>query len=185
MMKSNTSPSPNGPSVHSLACVSEDSLIGNGTRVWQYANVCRHSSVGENVSVGPYTNIDGAIVGNGTVISMWTSIPPGWEVGERCFIGPQVILVNDVWPMASKEGFDVSELISARTNKRIGIIDDEAVIGAQCTLLSGITIGKGAMVAAGTIVTQDVPPGKLMNRSGIITSIPDNIKERRLRYARS
>lgn len=170
--------------IHPLACVSEDSEVGQGTKVWQYANVCRKALVGTNVSVGPYTNLDMCIVGDDTVISMWTSIPPGWEVGKGCFVGPSVILVNDMYPEASKDGFNVDSIYQAMEHgARIGIIEDGAVIGAQATLMAGITIGRGAMVSAGAMVTTDVPAGKMYTRGGEIVDIPDNRKARRMRWA--
>ena len=171
--------------IHPLAHVSANSELGKGTKVWQYANICRKASVGSNVSVGPYTNLDMCIIDDDTVISMWTSIPPGWEVGKGCFVGPSVILVNDMYPEASKDGFSVNDIYeSMKHGDRIGVIEDGAVIGAQATLMAGITIGAGAMVSAGAIVTMDVPPGKMYTRGGEIVDIPDNRKSRRIRWVK-
>lgn len=168
--------------IHEKACVSEDSEVHYCAKVWQFANVCRGSVIGSGTSIAPYTNIDGALIGHSTAISMWTSIPPGWEIKDRCFIGPAVILINDMWPETSKEGFDVDELITPKTNKRIGVIESDAVIGAQCTLMAGIRIGEGAMVAAGSIVNQSVPAGMLWTRGGDIVPRPAYTKDQRLRF---
>ena len=169
--------------IHDLACVSEDSVVGEATKVYQYANICRGATVGNNVSVGPYTNIDMAKVGDNTVISMWSSIPPGWEVKSMVFVGPAVILVNDTWPEASKTGFDVNEIKEKfDQGKRIGVIENGAVIGAQCTIMGGVRIGKGALVAAGSVVTQDVPDGMMHTRGGEIIDRPKLTNYKRVRW---
>jgi acetyltransferase-like isoleucine patch superfamily enzyme len=76
-------------------------------------------------------------------------VPTNTEIGDRVFIGPAVVLTNDRYPPTGKP-----EL-------RGPVLEESAVIGAKAVILPGIRIGKGAFVAAGSVVTHDVPAGKM------------------------
>jgi UDP-2-acetamido-3-amino-2,3-dideoxy-glucuronate N-acetyltransferase len=180
MTKANTSP-PVSPLafVHPLAFV-EGVSVGARTRIWQFASVIRGAVIGEDVNIASGACIDGSSIGDRTKIGHNLAMGPGFVVGADCFIGPNVTFCNDKWPRAHMNGFD-----PARYECRPAIIvEDGASIGSNAVILPGIRIGTGAMIAAGSVVTRDVPPLHLWRRDGEACAIQSEDKISRMRFAR-
>jgi acetyltransferase-like isoleucine patch superfamily enzyme len=170
--------------VHPLAHVDRETVrLGAGTKVWQFASITRCTVMGEDCSVSPGAMLDGSIYGDRVVISGGVTCGAGFKVGNDVFLGPSVCLGNDMWPFASKDGYDDEAL---RSGERFAVvIEDGASIGALSMILPGVTIGKGAMVAAGSRVTRDVPPGGVWRaENGYIGNVPDDWQEKRMRWVR-
>lgn len=153
-----------GVYIHPKAHVHETCQLGPGTKVWQFASLVRNTIMGSDCVVAPYVCLDGPIFGDRCIVSCGVDMGPGFEIGNDVFIGPNVVICNDAWPRTHKEGFDYASL---RTGEVVCVrIHDGASIGANAVVLPGVTIGSGAMIAAGAVVTSDVPPNHLYPRSG-------------------
>jgi acetyltransferase-like isoleucine patch superfamily enzyme len=106
--------------------------------------------IGSRVAVGTATIIEGdTTIGSDVRIQSAAFIPTHTTVGPGVFIGPHAVLTNDRYPP------------SGHPELRGPVLLDRSVIGANATVLPGIVVGEGACVAAGAVVTRDVPPGKL------------------------
>ena len=107
-------------------------------------------TIGNNVRIGTASILEGhVIIGNNVNIQSMVYIPRYTEIGSNVFIGPCVVMTNDKYPPSGGK-------------LRGPIICDGASIGANVTILPGIVIGEGAMVGAGSVVTHDVPPHKIV-----------------------
>lgn len=167
--------------IHPKAHV-EGATIGARTKVWQFASVIRGTVLGEDCSVASCATLDGPVFGNRCIVSPNVDIGPGFVVGDDVFIGPSVVLCNDAWPRAAKDGFEADLLRSGKlVTMRIG---DGASLGAHAVVLPGVIIGAGAMVAANATVTRDLPAGCLWTREGSIVEINPAWTRRRMREAR-
>lgn len=140
--------------IHPLAVVDGDL---EGVTVWQFASVIRGAKIGAGSSIGSCAIVDGAKLGRRVRVGHGASIHPGALIGDDVFIGPAAIICNDPYPQAGSD-FDVGELLAGKVVVRI---EDRASIGAGAVILPGVTIGKGAMIAAGSVVTRDVARGAL------------------------
>jgi len=132
-------------------------------------------SFGEDVHVGPFTNLYGCSIASGTAVGPFVEIQRGSSIGERCkiqshtfvcdgvhigdevFVGHGVTFINDKRPRATNEegkllAGDEWELLPTRVERR-------ASIGSGAVVLAGVCIGEGALVGAGAVVTEDVPAG--------------------------
>ena len=140
---------PEGVFVHPLAFV-ESAAIGNETRVWAFAHVMKGSTIGERCNLGEQVFIEsGAVVGNGVTVKNGISIWDLVTIEDDVFLGPHMVFTNDPKPRAFiKLGHD--SLVPTRIRKG-------ATIGAGATLVCGVTIGQYAFVAAGAVVTRNVP----------------------------
>lgn len=158
----------------------KNSSIGARTRVWQFASVIRHAHVGDDCSIASCAIVDGADVGDGSIVSHGAFIDPGIVVESGVFIGPQVSLCNDFWPRAHRRGwFDIEDLISGKVV--VTRVENSASIGANAVIMPGLVIGVRAMVAAGAVVTKDVPMDHLYRRDGVILPIDPARDVRRMR----
>lgn len=134
--------------IHKLADV-KSKHIGNETRIWQYSVIFEHARVGDNCNICAHTLIENdVIIGNNVTVKSGVFLWDGTRIEDNVFIGPNATFTNDPYPR-SKE---YPEKFSGITIKH------NASIGANATLLPGITIGEYAMVGAGAVVTKDVPP---------------------------
>ncbi len=154
--------------IHALAHV-ERSSVGAHTRVWQFASVIRGAKIGAQCNIGSCAIIDGADLGDECLIGHGGFVGPGSVLGKRVFVGPTAVLCNDAWPTVSKNGFDVRELLSGAVTT-VHVLDD-ASIGAGAVVMAGVTIGQHSLVAAGAVVTRNVPAGFLFNRDGSLVPI--------------
>lgn len=150
------------------AHVDDDTVIGEGTKIWQFASVIRGAVLGRYCVVGACANIDGARLGDRCRVGHGASIHPGLSAGDEVFFGPGAIVCNDPWPRVRATDFDLKKLLDGFVCVRIG---SQASIGAGAIVLPGVSIGESAMIAAGTVVDRDVPAGYLLKRSGEIVEI--------------
>ena len=123
-----------------------DVIIGDFFQTGHNVVIREETRIGDRVSIGTATVIDGhTTIGNDVSLQSRVYIPTNTRIGNHVFIGPNAVLTNDRYPPTRIGGLDGP------------IIKDSAAIGANATLLPGVCIGKGALVAAGAIVTRDVP----------------------------
>lgn len=133
--------------VHPLADV-RSLNIGKDTRVWQFSVIFENARIGENCNICAHTLIENdVVIGNNVTIKSGVFLWDGTRVEDDVFIGPNATFTNDVMPR-SKIYPDVFNGITLKKG---------ASIGANATILPGITIGCKAMVGAGAVVTKDVP----------------------------
>lgn len=144
--------------VHETAVVEQPSEIGAGTKIWHFSHVMKGAKIGAGCTFGQNTHVArGAIVGNRVKVQNNVSIYSGVILEDDVFLGPSCVFTNVKYPR--------SEIDQHSTFERT-LIRQGATIGANATLLCGIQIGRYAFVAAGAVVTQDVPDYAL------VTGIP-------------
>jgi len=143
--------------IHATADVSGEASVGDETHVWHWAQIREGARVGRHCTIGKDVYIDvGVSIGDNCKIQNFATLYRGVEVANRVFVGPHVCFTNDVYPRAVSPDWQV---VATK-------VEDEASIGANATILCGITIGRCAMVAAGAVVTKDVPP------HGLVAGVP-------------
>ena len=127
------------------AVVYERVRLGDGVETGHHVVIREETVIGDGTIVGTATVIDGRVsVGRGVRIETGVYIPPGTVIGNNVFIGPRAVFTNDRYPPSGR-------LVGA-------VVEDGAVIGANAVILPGVCIGRRAVVAAGSVVTRDVPP---------------------------
>ncbi|WP_458205197.1 DapH/DapD/GlmU-related protein [Haladaptatus sp. NG-SE-30] len=136
--------------IRSGTVIYDDVTIGDGFTTGHGALVREATTIGDDVVVGTNTVIDGQTT-IGSNVSMQTNVyvPTNTTIGDRVFIGPAATFTNDPYPIRRSAELEGPTL------------EDDVSVGANATLLPGVTIGAGAFVAAGAVVTDDVPPGML------------------------
>jgi UDP-2-acetamido-3-amino-2,3-dideoxy-glucuronate N-acetyltransferase len=135
--------------IHESSYVDERVVIGEGTRIWHFCHVLgdvsigRHCSIGQNVMIGPHVT-----VGDNCKIQNNVSLYEGVTLEDDVFCGPSCVFTNVINPRSA---------ISRKTEFRPTLVKRGATIGANATILCGHTVGSYAFVAAGAVVTKDVP----------------------------
>lgn len=138
--------------IHSLADV-QTSVIGSGSRIWQYVVVLAGAKIGSNCNVCSHCFIENdVIIGDRVTVKCGVQLWDGMRVGDDVFIGPNVTFTNDRLPRSGNAHFVLETTI----------IEEHVSIGAGAVLLPGLRVGRGAMIAAGSVVTNDVPAGALV-----------------------
>jgi len=135
--------------VHPHALV-ETTEIGSKTRVWAFAHVMAGARIGRDCNICDHTFVEtGAVLGNNVTVKNGVAIWAGVTIEDNVFLGPNCILTNDPRPRAAiKKG--PAELVST-------LVCANATIGANATVLCGITIGRYAFIGAGAVVLESVP----------------------------
>jgi UDP-2-acetamido-3-amino-2,3-dideoxy-glucuronate N-acetyltransferase len=148
---------------HDRALV-ESAAIGPGTRIWAFAHVLPGARIGADCNICDHVFIENEVVlGDRVTVKCGVQIWDGTEICDDVFIGPNVTFTNDPWPRSRKWLDNHPRLV----------VQAGASIGANATLLPGITIGQHAMIGAGAVVTRSVPP------YAVVTGNPGRI----VRYA--
>lgn len=147
--------------VHPTAIIEEDVSIGEGTRIWHFVHVRRGARIGRNCNIGKGVYIDvGVRIGNNVKIQNFVSVYRGVTIEDDVFVGPHATFTNDLYPRSFNEEWEVIPTLVKRG----------ASIGANATIICGVTIGEYAMVGAGAVVTRDVPP------FGLVVGNPAKLK---------
>jgi acetyltransferase-like isoleucine patch superfamily enzyme len=125
--------------------------MGRNVKVWHFARVLQYAVIGDACSIGGGAEIgQGSVIGTKSRISAGVFLPSNSKIGESVFIGPNVTFTDDKHPRILNPG----ETYTAEPP----VIEDFVAIGAGAIILPGIRIGHHSFVAAGAIVTKDVPP---------------------------
>ena len=141
--------------VHESSYIDDDVEIGPGTKIWHFCHVQSGARIGKNCSLGQNVNIaNNVIIGDGVKIQNNVSVYEGVELEDGVFCGPSCVFTNDLTPRA---GYP-----KGRENYKKTLVKKGASIGANATVVCGHTIGEYAMIAAGAVVTKDVPAYALM-----------------------
>jgi acetyltransferase-like isoleucine patch superfamily enzyme len=136
-----------GSVIRTGTIIYDDVTVGKDLQTGHHALIREHTELGDDVLVGTQTVIDGTtVVGDGTSMQTGVYVSSETAIGNRVFLGPNATLLNDMYPIRSEY-----EL-------RGPTIEDDASIGANATILPDVTVGEKAFVAAGAVVTEDVPP---------------------------
>ncbi len=139
--------------IHPTAIVEEGAEIGEGTRIWHFVHVRAGAKIGRNCNIGKGVYIDtGVEIGDRVKIQNFVSVYRGVKIEDDVFLGPHATLTNDLYPRSFNKDWKVVPTIIKRG----------ASIGANATIVCGVTIGEYAMVGAGAVVTKDVPPHALV-----------------------
>jgi len=140
--------------IHESAYVEKDTEIGEGTKIWHFVHIRKKAKIGENCNIGKSVYIDTEVeVGDNCKIQNFATLYKGVKIGNNVFIGPHACFTNDVYPRAN---------IWNKEKLEKTIVKDGASIGANSTIIAGVTIGKYAMVGAGSVVTKDIPDNSLV-----------------------
>ena len=162
---------------HESAYVDEGAEIGAGTKIWHFSHVMKGARIGERCVFGQNVNVDGGVtIGNNVKVQNNVSIYTGAVVEDDVFLGPSCVLTNVTNPRSQINRHALYE----RTLIRRG-----ATVGANATIVCGVTLGRYCFIAAGSVVTKDVPDYALvlgnparqkgwMSRHGHLLKNPDS-----------
>jgi acetyltransferase-like isoleucine patch superfamily enzyme len=133
--------------IHPNAIVDSDK-IGAKTRIWAFAHILKNAEVGEDCNICDYVFIESGVkIGDRVTIKNGISVWEGLTIEDDVFLGPNCVFTNDMFPR--------SKVIRPEYERTL--LKKGASIGANATILCGITIGKYSMVGAGAVVTKDIP----------------------------
>lgn len=146
--------------VAEFARIAPDVKLGKDVRIYAFVNLYG-CEIGDESRIGTFVEIQkGANIGKRVKVSSHTFICEGVTIEDEVFIGHGVMFINDKYPRATTE--DGSSQTEADWVCTPTVIQKRASIGSNATILCGVTIGEGAMVGAGSVVTHDVPPGAVV-----------------------
>ncbi len=138
--------------IHEKAIVEEGATVGARTRVWAFVHILPDAVIGEDCNICDHVFIENDVaIGNRVTVKCGIYIWNGVRIEDDVHLGPNVVFTNDMYPR-SKQPFELQQTIV-----RCG-----ASVGANATILPGITIGESALVGAGSVVTKDVPSHALV-----------------------
>lgn len=139
---------------HPSAIIDDGAEIGDGSRVWHFVHVCGGARVGKNVSMGQNVFVGNKVViGDNCKIQNNVSVYDNVILEEGVFCGPSMVFTNVYNPRS---------LIERKDEYLDTLVKRGATLGANCTIICGVTIGEFAFVGAGAVVNNDVPPYALM-----------------------
>jgi acetyltransferase-like isoleucine patch superfamily enzyme len=139
--------------IHPTATIDPDAEIGAGTMVWVNVQVRENAKIGKNCVLSKDVYIDCNVsIGDGCKIQNSVSVYDGVTIEAQVFVGPNASFTNDKVPRAFNSNWNIT-----KTRVKQG-----ASLGANCTIICGVVIGEYAMIAAGCVVTKDVPPYSLV-----------------------
>lgn len=141
--------------VHESSYIDEDVEIGENTKIWHFCHIQKGARIGANCSLGQNVNVSNrVIIGNGVKVQNNVSIYEGVELEDYVFCGPSCVFTNDLTPR--------SKYPKGNAGYKKTLVKKEASIGANATIVCGNIVGRRAIIAAGAVVTKDVPDYALM-----------------------
>jgi acetyltransferase-like isoleucine patch superfamily enzyme len=151
--------------VHPQA-ICESLEVGEGTRIWAFAHVLAGAVIGTDCNVCDHVFIENdVVVGDRVTIKSGVQLWDGLRVADDVFIGPNATFTNDPFPRSKVYDHDIA----------VTRVETGASIGANATILPGLTVGSRAMVGAGSVVTRDVPAEAIVagNPARVVGSVGD------------
>jgi UDP-2-acetamido-3-amino-2,3-dideoxy-glucuronate N-acetyltransferase len=143
-----------GATVHPSAIVDDGAQIGAGSRVWHWTHVCGGARIGERCSLGQNVFVGNRVtIGNNVKVQNNVSIYDNVTLEDDVFCGPSMVFTNVYNPRSA---------VSRKDEYRDTVVRRGATLGANCTIVCGVTIGEFAFVGAGAVINDDVPPYALM-----------------------
>ena len=140
--------------VHESSYVDDGAEIGQGTKIWHFCHIMSGAKIGSNCSLGQNVNVGGkAVIGNGVKIQNNVSVYDDVIVEDDVFLGPSMVFTNVINPRA---------FVQRKDEYKQTLLKKGCSIGANVTIVCGVTIGEYALVGAGSVVTKDVPPYALV-----------------------
>jgi UDP-2-acetamido-3-amino-2,3-dideoxy-glucuronate N-acetyltransferase len=142
--------------VHESSYIDENVVIGKGTKIWHFSHIQSGSIIGKKCSIGQNVNIGNNVkIGNHVKIQNNVSVYEGVELEDYVFCGPSMVFTNIKVPRSEfpQRGSD----FYLKT-----LVKKSASIGANATIVCGVTIGEYALIGSGAVVTKDVPPYSLV-----------------------
>ena len=137
--------------IHSLADV-QSINIGEGTSIWQFSIVLKGAKIGRNCNINCQVFIENdVVIGNNVTIKPGVQIWDGVSLEDDVFVGPNVTFTNDLFPKSKNKDFELKKTI----------VKKGASIGANATILAGITIGENSLIGAGSVVTKNIPENEI------------------------
>lgn len=138
--------------IHNLSDVQSEN-IGKQTNIWQFCVVLKGATIGSNCNICSHCFIENEVViGNNVTLKNGVYLYDGITIEDNVFIGPNATFCNDKYPKSKNKDFKLESIL----------IKQGASIGANATILPGVTIGENVLIAAGAIVTKDVPDNKVI-----------------------
>jgi UDP-2-acetamido-3-amino-2,3-dideoxy-glucuronate N-acetyltransferase len=139
---------------HPSAIIDEGAQIGEGSRVWHFVHVCAGARIGKGVSLGQNVFVGNKVsISDGCKIQNNVSVYDNVTLEEGVFCGPSMVFTNVYNPRA---------LVERKSEYRDTLVKKGATLGANCTVVCGVTIGEYAFVGAGAVINKDVKPYALM-----------------------
>lgn len=140
--------------VHPTAIVDQGAQIGEGTCVWHWVHVCSGAKIGERCSLGQNVFVGNKVtIGNNVKIQNNVSVYDNVTLEDDVFCGPSMVFTNVYNPRSA---------VSRKDEYRNTLIKRGATLGANCTIVCGVTIGEYAFIGAGTVINRDVKSYALM-----------------------
>ncbi len=139
---------------HSTSIIDDGAVIGEGTVVWHWTHVCSQAVIGEGCSLGQNVFVGNKVmIGNNVKIQNNVSVYDNVTIEDDVFCGPSMVFTNVYNPRSA---------ISRKHEYRDTVIKKGVTLGANCTIVCGVTIGQFAFVGAGAVINKDVPAFALM-----------------------
>ena len=139
---------------HETAIVDDNVNIGDGTKIWHFSHILSNTTIGENCSFGQNCVVGPKVtMGNGVKVQNNVSVYEGVEVEDDVFLGPSMVFTNVINPRA---------FIQRKDEFKKTLLKKGCSIGANATVVCGVTIGEYALIGSGAVVNRDVKPYALM-----------------------
>jgi UDP-2-acetamido-3-amino-2,3-dideoxy-glucuronate N-acetyltransferase len=141
--------------IHESAYVDEPCEIGGGSKIWHFSHIMKNCRIGERCNIGQNVVISpGVTIGNNVKIQNNVSVYTGCILEDDVFCGPSMVFTNVVNPRSH---------VVRRDEYKTTLVRTGASLGANCTVVCGVTIGRYAFVGAGSVVTRDIPDFALVH----------------------
>ena len=143
--------------VHESSYVDDGAVVGDGTKIWHFSHIQAGARIGSSCVLGQNVNVGSdAVIGDNVKVQNNVSIYDGVTLEDDVFCGPSVVFTNVVNPRSH---------VSRKHEFRATLVRQGATLGANCTVVCGVTIGRFAFVGAGAVLTRDVPDHALVRGS--------------------
>ena len=140
--------------IHETAIIDEGAQIGSGTRIWHFSHVMSTAEIGENCILGQNVFIGSKVkLGNNVKVQNNVSVYEGVTCEDDVFLGPSMVFTNVVNPRS---------VVERKTEFKKTLVKKGATIGANATIICGVTLGEYCMIGAGAVITKDVKAFALM-----------------------